>query len=128
MNTRNSSDSLDHKIDELIASQSLQPSADFTNRVMAAIDDQAAGETTVHTNKSWLSLALPIATLLVAAFAVAQFIMLRSNEPKSQTLSTIELQEIFILEEGLTGLTSLQDEDLGNADLLETLILLNSET
>lgn len=128
MNAENPLDPLDNKIDELVASQPLRPSAGFTDRVLMAVDEEAVGKSALRTKNLWLRLALPIAALLVATATVTRLITLRSTETEPQTLSMIELQEIFILEEGLTGLTSLQDGDLNNADLLGTLIFLNSET
>jgi hypothetical protein len=128
MKTTNSSDPLDCKIDKLFASQLLQPSADFTDRVLAATNGLAAPKKPPHTIHPWLRLALPIAALLVAAFVLTQWISINPAEPTTQTLSMIELQEIFILEEGLGGLTQLQDEDLSDIHLLNALNFLSSET
>lgn len=128
MNTTNSPDPLDRRIDKLLADQPLKPSTDFTHRVLAATHELAAEKSTPPTVSFWLRLALPIAALLTAAFVATQLISNNSVESDSSTLSTIELQEIFILEEGLTGLTSLQEGDLNDADLLDTLTFFNSET
>ena len=128
MNTPDSPDSLDRKIDELFASQPLKPSADFTNRVLAATDEFAAKKSPSRTIRPWLRLALPIAALLVAALTLTQLLSTKPVASESSTLITIDLQEIFILEEGLTGIADLQDDDLSNADFLDALIFFNSET
>ena len=128
MKTKNSPDPLDSKIDELLANQPLQPSAGFTERVLAATEEQATEKSRMCMTSFWMRLALPIAALLVAAFVATQLISNKSVESDSPTLSKIELQEIFILEEGLTGLTSLEEGDLSDTDLLDALIFLNTET
>lgn len=129
MNTPNSQDPLDETIDQLLASQPLKPSAGFAERVLAAIEEPAISKNTPRTNRVWLRLALPIAALLVAIVTIVQLV---SDDPSAEadspTLSTIELQEIFLFEEGLSGLADFPDEDLDSADLLDTFILLNSET
>ena len=128
MKTPDSLDSLDRKIDELFASQPLKPSADFTNRVLAATDEFVAKKSPSRTIRPWLRLALPIAALLVAALTLTQLLSTKPVASESSTLTTIDLQEIFILEEGLTGIADLQDDDLSNADFLDALIFFNSET
>ncbi len=128
MKTPDSLDSLDRKIDELFASQPLKPSADFTNRVLAATDEFVAKKSPSRTIRPWLRLALPIAALLVAALTLTQLLSTKPVASESSTLITIDLQEIFILEEGLTGIADLQDDDLSNADFLDALIFFNSET
>ena len=128
MKTPDSPDSLDRKIDELFASQPLKPSADFTNRVLAATDEFVAKKSPSRTIRPWLRLALPIAALLVAALTLTQLLSTKPVASESSTLTTIDLQEIFMLEEGLTGIADLQDDDLSNADFLDALIFFNSET
>lgn len=128
MNTPDSPDLLDETIDELFTSQPLKPSANFTKRVLTATNELATRKNAPKTSRSWLWLALPIAALLVTAFVTAQLISNKSVESDSPTLSTIELQEIFILEEGLTGLVDLQEDDLSSNNLLSTFIFFNSET
>jgi len=125
----NTPDTLDKTIDALLASQPLKPNADFTERVLTAADEQAAREIPSKTLRvQWLRRALPIAALFIAAFVGLRLISDKPVESNLPMLSTIEVQEIFILEEGLTGLASLQDDDLSSQDLLDTFIFFNSQT
>ena len=128
MNTPDSPDPLDRKIDKLFASQPLKPSADFTERVLAATDELAAKKSPSRTIHPWLRLALPIAALLAVTFTLTQLLSTKPVASESPTLTTIDLQEIFILEEGLTGIADLQEDDLSNADFLDALIFFNSDT
>ena len=128
MNTPYSPDPLDETIDELLASRPLQPSAEFTERVLAETEKLASEKARPGALYSWLRLALPMAALLIAAFVIFQRV---SDEPTNSNptqLSTIELQEIFVLEEGLIGLADLEDEYLDGFDLLDELIFLDSNT
>lgn len=128
MNTPNQPDPLDRKLDELLASQPLKPSIGFTDRVLAATDKPDIHKSPSRTIHPWLRMALPIAALLAVAFTLAQLISTQPAEAKSAELTTIELQEIFLLEEGLTGLAGFTDEDLSNTDLFDALIFFNSDT
>jgi hypothetical protein len=127
MKTTNPSDPLDSKIDALLTSQPLRPSKDFTDRVLIATDELATGPKTLRRICLWQRPALLIAALLVAAFTLAHLILTRPAEQVAPTLTTIELQEIFMLEEGLTGLTQVQYEDLNDTQLLNTINLLTFE-
>ncbi len=127
MNTPNPPDPLDNRLDELLASQPLKPSVDFTERVLAEIEKPASEKDSPDTKHPWLRLVLPIAALLTAAFVIVQLASNESANSDVPVLSTIELQEIFVLEEGLSGLVNLQDADLNNIDLLDALTFLDSD-
>lgn len=128
MNTPDSPDPLDRKIDELFASHPLKPSAGFTERVLTATDEIAAKKSPPRTIHPWLRLALPIAAILTVAFTLAQLLSTKPVASESPTLTAIDFQEIFVLEEGLTGIADLQEDDLSNADFLDALIFFNPET
>lgn len=116
------SDPLDQKIDALLASRPLQPSDDFTARVLAAT---GAEESTVVSSKrsigKFLAYALPLAAAIAIAFTWLQLNTETTEVESTVTLSTAEAQEIFLLEESLTGLATLNSTDLGSGDLLSTL-------
>ena len=128
MKTTHPSDPLDRKINKLFASQPLQPSDDFTERVLAVTSEVAGEEEVQRKIHLWQRLILPVAALLVASFIINYLASNSSSESLTSTITTIELQEIFILEEGLAGLTQVQDEDLNGAQLLKVLNRLKQET
>lgn len=118
MKKSNPHDLLDSKIDKLLANQPLKPSADFTSQVLEAADRLNSERRVLANLKDKLSsLALPIAALLVIAFTLARFISVSSE----LRLTDIEMNEIFLLEEGLSGLVQLKDENFNETDLLSTL-------
>ncbi|MBT4757145.1 MAG: hypothetical protein HOO08_01990 [Opitutae bacterium] len=120
MKTTNSRDSLDSKIDDLLASYTLQPSDDFVARVLAAADELPAKK---HTSPvgPLLRFALPIAALIVFAFTLAQFMLTKPSIAAAPAPSAADMQEIFLLEEGLTGLSQLKYEQFSSTNLLNTL-------
>mgnify|MGYP000217330970 CR=1 FL=1 len=133
MKTTDPRDPLDQKIDDLFASRPLQPSDDFATRVLAAADAiPAAKQARPSSMGKLLRFALPIAALIAVALTVTQFTQeaptteIATHTAQSdaaeptESLSTIDMQEIFILEEALASLSSLQDESLNSADLLST--------
>jgi hypothetical protein len=124
MKTTDPRDSLDRKIDELLANRPLKPSTDFTAQVLAAADELPLPKRRRSPMAQIVRFALPIAALVAVAFTVAQF-KFNTTPPATvaaATLSTAEMQEIFILEEGLTGLTQLKSDTLDNStNLLSTL-------
>ena len=128
MKITDSPNSLDGKIDNLLASQPLKPSSDFTARVLAEANKLNKRRRSLNPVKRWLPLGLPIAALIIAAWILTPFISTKPIKPTQPSLTTIELQEIFILEEGLAGLSQLQDEDMVKTDLLDILDSLSRET
>ena len=128
MKTTNLSDRLDHEIDKLLASQPLRPSAGFSGRVLAATSKVSVEQRSSRKIYFWQRLTLPVAALLVASFIINYLAATRTGESATSTLTSIELQEIFIFEEGLVGLTQVQDDDFNNTQLLKVLNQLNQET
>ncbi len=128
MKTKNSSDPLDHEIDKLFASQPLRPSDGFSERVLAATSKVSVEQESLRKVYLWRWLTLPVAALLVVSFTINYLASTKTAESATSTLTSIELQEIFIFEEGLVGLTQVQDEDFNNNQLLKVLNLLNQET
>jgi hypothetical protein len=122
MKTTDPRDPLDHKIDALLASRPLKADRDFTARVLAATEAAEAQTTTAHFSSKLLRFALPLAAVFALAFSLIQFTSPKPTKPTEPTaLSAADMQEIFLLEEGLTSLALLQDDSLGNGDLLTTL-------
>jgi hypothetical protein len=122
MKTTDPRDPLDRKIDTLLASRPLQPRPDFAMRVLAAADALPAQNKPTSTMGHLLYIALPVA----AALAVALTLTLTDVAPTHITaahplLTASDLQEIFLLEEGLSPLAKIENEDLGGNNLLNTL-------
>ena len=146
MKTTDPRDPLDRKIDDLLAKRPLQPSDDFSARVLAAADAlPTAKQAQPSSMGKLLRFALPVAALIAVALTLTQFTQeVPTTEIASHTaqeaptteiashdvqptpaettdnLSTEDIQEIFILEEALASLSPLQDESLDSADLLST--------
>jgi hypothetical protein len=127
MKTTDSRDPLDRTIDDLLASRPLQPSDDFAARVLAAADELPAAKRRTSPVGQLLRFALPIAALIAVAFTLAQFLPTKPTAVAAPALSAADAQEIFLLEEGLTGLTQLLDDTLSSTDLLGTLDALTFE-
>lgn len=121
MKTTDSRDPLDRKIDDLLASRPLQPSDDFAARVLAAADELPTAKARTSPAGQLLRFALPIAALIAVALTLAQLMPTKPNAVAAPALSIADAQEIFLLEEGLAGLTQLQDDNLSSTDLLSTL-------
>ena len=148
MKTTDPRDPLDQQIDALLASRPIKPSDDFASRVLHA----AKADTPTYRKKATtlapvIRFALPIAAAIAAGFVVmalfdqrsepAPIINIASTEDAATTqpattgelivettlIDEIETQEIFLLEEGLAGLTAqFESDDEFNGDiLLETL-------
>lgn len=121
MKTTDSRDPLDRKIDDLLASRPLQPSADFAARVLAAADELPKVKARTSPVGQLLRFALPIAALIAVAFTLAQLMPTKPTAVAVPALSVADAQEIFLLEEGLTGLNKLQEDSYSSTDLLSTL-------
>ena len=127
MKTNHNSDPLDQQIDTLLASRPLKPSDDFAARVLAA------AETVLAENSSdkWrrpLALLIKFALPLAAAIAVTISLLpvntdsVAPTKPvESATLSTAEVQEIFLLEESLASLAHISAAEVGSVNLLSIL-------
>jgi hypothetical protein len=126
MKTTDPRDPLDQKIDALLASRPIEPSADFLDRVLAATDelDQNAASsrtgTSSHTTR-FLRWGFGIAAAIALAFVGMQ--MRPSTVPvisqPSQSLSSNDAQEILMLEEGLSNLPEIES-NAGSLQLLAT--------
>ena len=127
MKTTDSRDPLDRTIDDLLASRPLQPSDDFAARVLAAADQLPVEKQRTSPVGQLLRFALPIAALIAVAFTLAQLMPTKPTAVAAPALSAAEAQEIFLLEEGLTGLSQLQDHHFGSTNLLSTLDALTFE-
>ena len=127
MKTTDSRDSLDRTIDDLLASCPVQPSDNFAARVLAAADELPAEKCCSSPAGQLLRFALPIAALIAVAFTLVRFTLTKPTAVADLTLSAADAQEIFLLEEGLVGLTQLNDDSLSAAHLLSTLDALTFE-
>ena len=129
MKTTDSRDPLDRKIDDLLASRPLTPSDDFAARVLAAADELPAAQPRTSPVGQLLRFALPIAAAIAVAITLTQFMPTKPTAVAvaTPTLNVADVEEIFLLEEGLTGLTQLQDDNFSSTDLLSTLDALTFE-
>jgi len=121
MKTTDSRDPLDRTIDDLLASRPLQPSSDFAARVLAAAEALPTAKCRRSPVRLMLGFALPIAALIAVAITLAQLIPSKSAATAATALSIADMQEIFLLEEGLTGLSQLQQDQFSSSNLLSTL-------
>ena len=128
MKTNHNSDPLDQKIDTLLASRPLKPSDDFAARVLAATAETAVSEDSLGKRKRSLALLIKFALPLAAAIAVTISLLpvntdfVAATKPvESATLSTAEVQEIFLLEESLASLAHIRAAEVGSVNLLSIL-------
>ena len=129
MKTNHNSDPLDQQIDTLFASRPVKPSEDFSARVLDAVET-AAAEDSAGQDKRVLGTLIKFALPLAAAIAVTISLSLRpvntdsvapTGSTESATISTAEVQEIFILEESLSSLAHVSATEVGSFDLLSIL-------
>jgi hypothetical protein len=127
MKTNHNSDPLDQQIDTLLASRPVKPSDDFAARVLAAAET-AVSEDSSGKRKRPLALLIKFALPLAAAIAVTISLLpvntdsvAPAGSTESATLSTAELQEIFLLEESLASLAHVSAAEVGSVDLLSIL-------
>ena len=127
MKTNHNSDPLDQQIDTLLASRPVKPSDDFAARVLAAAET-AVSEDSSGKRKRPLGMLIKFALPLAAAIAVTISLLpvntdsvAPTGSTESDTLSTAEVQEIFLLEESLTSLAGISATEFGSTDLLATL-------
>ena len=127
MKTNHNSDPLDQQIDTLLASRPVKPSDDFAARVLAAAETALAE----HSSGKWsrpLALLIKFALPFAAAIAVTISLLpvntdsvAPTGSTESDTLSTAEVQEIFLLEESLASLAHVSAAEVGSVDLLSIL-------
>ena len=127
MKTNHNSDPLDQQIDTLLASRPIKPSEDFATRVLAAAETAVAKDSTAK-GKRPLGMLIKFALPLAAAIAVTISLwpvhtdsVATAESIESTTLSTAEVQEIFLLEESLASLADISATEFGSTDLLSTL-------
>ena len=127
MKTNHNSDPLDQQIDTLLASRPVKPSDDFAARVLAAAET-AVSEDSSGKGKRPLGMLIKFALPFAAAIAVTISLLpvntdsvAPTGSTESDTLSTAEVQEIFLLEESLASLAHVSAAEVGNVDLLNIL-------
>ena len=127
MKTNHNRDQLDQQIDTLLASRPVKPNDDFAARVLAATETVLAEDPSDMTKRP-LGLLIKFALPLAAAIAVTICLLpvhtdsvAPSGSTESATLSTTEMQEIFLIEESLASLANVSATDVGSFDLLRIL-------
>lgn len=127
MKTDQNNDPLDQQIDTLLASRPVKPSDDFAARVLAAAET-AVSEDSSGKRKRPLGMLIKFALPFAAAIAVTISLLpvntdsvAPTGSTESDTLSTAEVQEIFLLEESLASLAHVSAAEVGNVDLLSIL-------
>ena len=127
MKTNHNNDPLDQQIDTLLASRPVKPSDDFAARVLAAAET-AVSEDSSGKRKRPLGMLIKFALPFAAAIAVTISLLpvntdsvAPTGSTESDTLSTAEVQEIFLLEESLASLAHVSAAEVGNVDLLSIL-------
>ncbi|MBL6829407.1 MAG: hypothetical protein ISQ74_05915 [Puniceicoccaceae bacterium] len=127
MKTNHNSDPLDQQIDTLLASRPVKPSDDFAARVLAAAET-AVSEDSSGKGKRPLGMLIKFALPFAAAIAVTISLLpvntdsvAPTGSTESDTLSTAEVQEIFLLEESLASLAHVSAAEVGSVDLLSIL-------
>ena len=128
MKTNHNCDPLDQQIDTLLASCPVKPSDDFAARVLAAAAETALAEDSSGKRKRPLTLLIKFALPLAAAIAVTISLLpvntdsvAPTGSTERATLSTAEVQEIFLLEESLASLAHVSAAEVGSVDLLSIL-------
>ena len=130
MKTNHNSDPLDQQIDTLLASRPVKPSDDFAARVLAAAAETAPAEDSSGKRKRPLGMLIKFALPIAVAIAVTISLSLLpvntdsvapTGSTESDTLSTAEVQEIFLLEESLASLAHVSAAEVGSVDLLSFL-------
>ena len=127
MKTNHTNDPLDQQIDTLLASRPVKPSDDFAARVLAAAET-ALTENSSGKLRRPLALLIKFALPLAAAIAVTISLLpvntdsvAPTGSTESATLSTAEIQEIFLLEESLASLAHVSATEVSSFDLLSIL-------
>ena len=126
MKTNLNRDPLDQQIDKLLASRPIKPSNDFAARVLAATETAVAEDFSDKNRQLGLLIkfALPLAAAIamtISLLPVHTDSIAPIGSTESATLSTAEMQEIFLLEESLASLASVSATEVGSFDLLSIL-------
>ena len=129
MKTNHNIDPLDQQIDNLLSSRPVKPSEDFAARVLAAAETAIAEDSARKAKRplgTLIKLALPLAaaiavTISLSLWPVHTDSVAPAESIESTTLSTAEVQEIFLLEESLAILADISATEFGSTDLLSTL-------
>lgn len=127
MKTNHRKDPLDQQIDTLFASRPVKPSEDFSARVLDAAETAAAKDSAGQDKRALgtlIKFALPLAAAIavtISLWPVHTDSVATAESIESTTLSTAEVQEIFLLEESLASLTDISATEFGSTDLLSTL-------
>lgn len=121
-------DPLDQKIDDLLRSRPLRADAAFKARILEA----TAKKPLPARRPARLMVCLKFALPMAAAIAVAALFFNRAIDsppliPQTTNLSTIETEEIFLLETSLEGLVGLDQSDVATDGLLPTFEILYLE-
>ena len=127
MKTNHRKDPLDQQIDTLFASRPVKPSEDFSARVLDAAETAVAKDSAGQDKRALgtlIKFALPLAAAIavtISLWPVHTDSVATAESIESTTLSTAEVQEIFLLEESLASLTDISATEFGSTDLLSTL-------
>ncbi|MEM1222766.1 MAG: hypothetical protein AAGH40_08375 [Verrucomicrobiota bacterium] len=124
MKMNDHTDPLDQKIDALLSNQAVQPSIDFTQRVLAATDEISEQERESKRTKPsvFIRFALPMAAALAVLLTFMAIQINKEDLTIAETVENIDadtadFQEIFLLEDGLSILAE-SDTDLSESDSL----------
>jgi len=119
-------DRLDNRLDKLLASRPVQPSADFSARVLQAVRDEDAA---ARRRRTLIAFTLPLAAALAVAAAWIALVPDRTaTEGKHFAEAAPELQEALILEDGLAGLAGIEETTFEVDGLLATFEALYHES
>ena len=127
MKTDHNSDPLDQQIDTLLANRPVKPSDGFAARVLAAAETALAEDSSGKRKRPHallIKFALPLAAVIAVTIShlpVNTDSVAPTGSTESATLSTAEVQEIFLLEESLASLTNVSATEVGSFDLLSIL-------
>jgi len=114
-------DPLDTQINSLLASRPLRPSDDFIARVLEAAEADAVLRRKRSLGRR-LAFALPLAAAFALTFSLLQLDISQGIPDGSSTaLTQAEVQELFLLQEGLANLASVGSTGFGSKEILKTL-------
>ena len=146
MKTTDPRDPLDQKIDELLASQPVKASTDFSARLLAELEAQPLRKEPGRI-APLIRFVLPLAAALALAFVAWQQLRQSSQQSAAHqtagagttsqadslattnnhaALNSYEIQELLMLQAGLTSLAQIESDELNSSDLLDTLDTLYS--
>ena len=143
MKTTDPRDPLDQKIDELLASQPVKAPTNFAARTLAQLDAEPATTEPASKKTDGLAPLIRFALPVAAAVALGFFVFTQFNQNNTKTpaepsglattgaqqgeeLNSYEIQEILMLQEGLSGFAQVETDELNSDALLDTLDTLYS--